>query len=132
MGNDTRGIVDLHTNDNRTYRLHFTVNAMCEVESETGRSFMAFVKHIGQAAEAEDVSLTDLRTLMRAALSEHHPEVDAKRAGEIILDAGGIPSALSKLTEAVKASMPAAKAGSTPRGNGAASRRRSAPTGLVS
>ncbi len=77
--NPHKGEIDFQVG-NRSYKIIFTTNAICQMETELGMSMMK----IGSKMATGDVALNDLRVMLWAGLSEFHPEITIKNAGEII------------------------------------------------
>ena len=116
MGNKVTGKTDCTVNG-ETYALQFTTNGMCELEDATGRSLMAFLDGLDEAAARNDLSIGDVRLLFWAGLKEHHPEITIQQAGSLMQDLGGLEKAMELAAEAVAVSMPKPDAGDrTPKG----------------
>lgn len=120
MGNAVKGIVDITVGE-KTYKLQYSANGMCELESVAGCSAMKFLKTLQDNAK-EDLSFGDVRLLFWAGLQEHHPQMTVRDAGKLITDMGGIAFAMQKAGEAVGLSMPDPQAaeGGAGKGKGAA------------
>jgi hypothetical protein len=82
MANPHRGQVDLKAGE-ATYRLSFSINALCEIEDATGKSVNELAAEMGGAPR-----LSLIRVLLWGALRDHHEEVTLKQAGEIAGEAG--------------------------------------------
>lgn len=83
MANAVRGQVSLKAGDT-IYTLCLSANAMCSLEEHTGRDIGA----IAASLNGDGVSMLTVRSLVWAALQDHHPEIDIKGAGHIITEAG--------------------------------------------
>lgn len=98
----------LHVNDT-FYSLVLSINAMCDLEGVTGRPAASMVMELITAASApQTISVRMLRTMLWAALREHHPEIDEDGAGQIATDAGAF-SVLAAVMEAAAAAFPSPK-----------------------
>lgn len=84
MANPHRGQVSLVAGD-ATYTLSFSANALCELEDATGETVAQITRKLN---DSDGASMKLVRSLVWAALQDHHPEVDLKKAGRIITDAG--------------------------------------------
>ena len=82
MANSHRGHVEIEA-DGKVYRLVFSTHALCCLEDVTGMSVSA----LGQQMADPKISL--LRSMVWAALRDHHGDVDMREAGAI-MDAYGI------------------------------------------
>lgn len=97
MANPERGEVEL-TSDGKTYTLVLSMNALCEMEKRTGKSYGELARLIG----SQDLSV--VREFLWALLKKYHmkdfPVVE--RAGDLI-DAlpRGIYDALDVIQESV-------------------------------
>lgn len=76
MANPYQGEVSLKAGD-KTYTLALTINAICDVEEETGQDLMGSLRR-----------LSTLRLMLYAAMRQNHPEITRAQAGEIITIAG--------------------------------------------
>ncbi len=103
MGNPLRGEVSLEA-AGKTYTMHMSVNALCVLEGEIGKTAPEIFAELD--TRREKVSVTRIRAILWAALTDHHPELTQKEAGKIIGEAGGIVTVLGKLAEAIAAAFP--------------------------
>jgi hypothetical protein len=78
MANTQRGHVDLKAGET-SYKLVFSINALCELEEETGLSVNQLAAEMG----GDNVKLKLLRVLLWGALRDHHEDVTIKGAGDI-------------------------------------------------
>lgn len=101
MANPHRGEVSFKTPD-AEYTLVLSTNALCELETETGKSVPAIV------GDMERVST--LRALLWASLRTRQPEISIAQAGEII-DRAGIVNTTEAITRALNAAFPKAPKG---------------------
>lgn len=83
MANAVRGQVSLRAGDT-IYTLCLSANAMCSLEEHTGRD----IGDIASSLNDNGVSMITVRSLVWAALQDHHPEIDIKGAGRVITEAG--------------------------------------------
>lgn len=102
MGNQVKGIVDLRAGED-TYRLHYTTNAICELEDVAG---MGIAEFMAQRLSGDKVGVKDFRLMVWAGLIEHHADVDLKKAGQIIDQAGGMAAVSSVFEKAFASAMP--------------------------
>lgn len=87
------------------YTFRFSIDALCQLEELTGKSFM----EIAKAFESGSVSMSVTRALVWAGLREHHPKVSVKAAGDLIVEMGGIAGVMPKVLEAFTLAFPEAK-----------------------
>ena len=74
MANPHRGEVTLDTSE-RTYKLSFSVNALCELEDALGKSVMEVVDELNATSDGPArISMKTLRVLIWAALIDHLAE----------------------------------------------------------
>lgn len=125
MANPHKGEIAFEA-DGQRYVLHYSVDALCALEAVAGKGIVAL---IGELMDPATMSLTLARKVMWAGLHDHHPEIDEKRAGELIIAAGGLMKISKVFNAAFGASFPEAakdknppKAGS-PSGTGPRSSR---------
>jgi len=104
MANQQKGEVGLKAGD-VTYRFRLTTNVLCEMEDHFGKTFNEVMAELG-----EKPSMKGMREIVRFALSENEPAPDAKKAGEIIDEAGSI-AVTEALKKAIKLAFPDAKEG---------------------
>jgi hypothetical protein len=78
MANPHKGEVLLQAGED-SYKLSFSVNALCELEEAMGLN----VTQIGKRLSG-DVALKDVRLLLWAGLLDHHPGIDLRKAGIIM------------------------------------------------
>lgn len=109
MANPHRGSVALQAGD-RAYTLSFSVNAICELETELDKPVSEIIAGI---QDPKQLRLSSVRALVWAALRDHHEEVTIKDAGLIATDAG-IQAAVEKVGEAFKLAFPEAKGRANP------------------
>ncbi len=98
MSNPHRGEVDLKAGKEK-YTLHFSINAICELEEAAGVSFSEFLD------QGEGLGLRGMRLLVWAGLLDKHEDVTLKMAGDIAQKAG-IVVATEKAMEAFLAAFP--------------------------
>ena len=101
MANPHKGQVALNV-DGREYTLSFSINALCELEDALGESVNAIAAQMGDGSK---VRLKTIRTLVWAALRDHHPETSVEDAGEII-GAAGVPATMEAIGEAFAKAFP--------------------------
>lgn len=103
-GNKTRGIIELPVGD-ATYTMQFNTNAMCALESRLAdnQGIQEFLAELQAKAQAGKAKFSDIRLLMWAGLTIHHPDLTEADVGQIIDDLGGQQNALAKLGEGLGA-----------------------------
>lgn len=106
MANPHKGQVALSA-DGRVYTLSFSINALCELEDAVGETVNAIA---AQMSDGSRVKLKTIRTLVWAALRDHHPETSLEDAGDII-GAAGVPAAMEAIGEAFAKAFPEAEEG---------------------
>ncbi len=106
MANPLRGSVPLQVGD-RSYTLSFSINALCELETELDQSVASIIKTI-QTPEA--LRLSTVRSLVWAGLQDHHAGLSLVEVGQIITEAGLQPT-IAKVGEAFRLAFPQAEAG---------------------
>lgn len=97
MANKLRGQVALGA-----HTLSYSVNALCELEDALGKPVVQIAAGL---SDASNMRLATVRTLMWAALRDHHSEVDLLGAGGIITEAG-IGKAMAAISEALNVAFP--------------------------
>lgn len=112
--NKERGELALNI-EGQSYTLKLTTNAVCEMETLSGRTFDQVMLRIQHG------SMSDIRLFFWAALQSHHPKVTLVDVGDLIDAAGGLGAVKTQLdtllginTEEAKAAAPnppAAQAG---------------------
>lgn len=108
MANKHRGSVALQAGD-RAVTFSFSVNALCELEDALNLPVAKIVASLGKP---ESVRMSMVRTLVWAALRDHHKEIDIAGAGEIVTDAG-VAEAMAKIGKAFELAFPPAKTSDT-------------------
>lgn len=79
----------------KTYVMKLTTNAVCEMETLSGRTFDQV------AAKLQNGSVSDVRLFLWAMLREHHRSMTLEDVGNVIDGAGGIMGIAQQLTELV-------------------------------
>lgn len=110
MGNQNTGAVEIVA-DGKTYTLRYSVNALCLLEE---RAKMSFPEIATQMADPVRVSMTLVRHLLHAGLSDYHSEVSLRQAGEMIPVLGGIYAALEPIGRALGFAFPNGEADNGP------------------
>lgn len=100
MANPHRGEVAFSTEDGATYTLKFSVDALCALEEAVGKGIVAISIEL---SDPEKLSMGLLRKVLWAGLRHHHPDVDVKAAGELIVGTGGIEGVIPVISEALEA-----------------------------
>lgn len=111
MANKHRGQVALEA-DGETYVVSFSVNAMCELEELQDRSVVDIMTELEKVRhDFTKLRMQTVRSIVWAALRDHHPDTSMKDAGDII-SAAGVPVVMAKIAEAIMLGFPQAPAGS--------------------
>lgn len=99
MANSKRGEVALVVGD-QSYKLSFSVSALCELEDALDMP----VSKIGDLLnDTANLRMETVRTVIWAALRDHHEEIDIKQAGKLATD---IPLVMGKIGEAFQLAFP--------------------------
>lgn len=106
MANPNKGEVAFDAGG-KSYTLHFSTNAICELEDKLDRSFIAISSELAKAASApEKIRLTTLRAIFWAGLQDHHPDIDLKAAGKLVVAAGGMAGVMKLISEGFERAFP--------------------------
>lgn len=73
-----------HTFEGKEYRLVLDFNSICHFEDETGSNF--FERAEAWQTKGEAPTAKELRAVIHAGLSEHHPEATKQLAGRMLSD----------------------------------------------
>lgn len=122
MSNPHRGDVAFEAGG-KAYTLRYSANAICELETAFDKGFIAIATDMAAwEKNPRLMRLGAIRTLFWAGLQDHHPDIDQKVAGELVLELGGIEKAADLIMEALKLAFPeaAAKVGARPPKRGGA------------
>lgn len=92
------GQVSLPVAGGEALTLEFSIDALCQLEGRLGQTARQIEQRVGK-----DDSLSFLRSMLWAALREHHPSLNEKQAGELIRRAD---DAAGKVLEAYILSFP--------------------------
>lgn len=99
MANPHRGEVLFKTPD-AEYTLVLSTNALCELETEVGKSIPAIVADLER--------MTTLRAVLWACLRTKHCQISLAQAGEI-MDSAGMAETTDAITRALNAAFPKAR-----------------------
>lgn len=102
MSNEHKGAVTISA-AGETYTLRYSVNAICELEKHAK---MTFPEIATQMSDPMRVSMTLVRHLLHAGLSDHHKDINLVQAGELIPAIGGVYAALEPIGEALGLAFP--------------------------
>jgi hypothetical protein len=105
MANSLNGVVEFTVGakgEERTFKLCFSINAICELEDRTGKTLMQIGEHMKEVGVA-GIKMSMVRDILYAGLIEHQPNISVKEAGELITEAGGTIAVLNKFNEALNA-----------------------------
>lgn len=109
MANPNRGEVALLVGD-REYKLSFSINAICELEDALD---IPVAKVADKLNDAANIRMSLIRTVVWAALRDHHEAVTVKEAGQIATDAG-IPVVMEAIGRAFTLAFPEANGSANP------------------
>ena len=99
MANPHKGELTFEA-DGTTYTLHYTHDALVELEDQLDRGIISIVSELERwTKDPELVRLSMVRAIFWAGLHDHHPEIDIKAAGELITKAGGLMVVLAMAGE---------------------------------
>lgn len=101
MANPHRGEKSFSAGE-QTYTLRYSVNAICALEEESGKTVTALGVEM---ADPGKVGLSLLRLLLWAGLREHHADISLAGAGDI-LEAVGAAKAAPIIGEAFQLAFP--------------------------
>lgn len=104
MANPLRGAVPLQVGG-LSYTLSFSINALCELETELDQPVAVIVKTI---QNPEALRLNTVRSLVWAGLQDHHAGLSLAEVGLLISEAGLQPT-ITKVGEAFRLAFPQAK-----------------------
>jgi hypothetical protein len=110
MPNINRGDVSFEA-EGKSYTLRFSIDALCNLEEAAGKGFAAIAIEL---TDPERMSVTLLRKVLWAGLLDHHPDIDLKAAGELIVAAGGAVAVLEQIEKAFAAAFPEKEEGARP------------------
>lgn len=110
MANPNRGEVALPVGD-REYKLSFSINAICELEDAIN---MPVSKIADGLIDASNIRMSTIRTVIWAALRDHHANVTVQEAGQIASEAG-IPAVMEAIGKAFALAFPEAEDKENPR-----------------
>lgn len=127
MSNPHRGEVSFDA-DGTSYTLHFSTNALCELEAELDLGLMQIAALLGKP---DKLTMRHVRLLFWAGLRDRHEGVTLTDAGRI-MDAIGPLEAIGIAARAFQAAFPGAQATGPLDGNRKARRAQAAMTGKVS
>lgn len=111
MANPHKGEVAFDA-DGKRYVLRYSIDAICQLEAETGKGIVALISDL---ESPERMSVTLARQVLWAGLTEHHPNITVKDAGELIAAAGGLVRIVSLFGEAFAAAFPQPEGKQNPR-----------------
>lgn len=87
----------------KTYTLRFSVDALCQLEDQLGMGFPAIVLSM---QNPKTLRLGTARAVLWAGLIEHHPDIDVKAAGELMVAGGGMMKVMPKIEEGFARAFP--------------------------
>lgn len=102
MANPLKGEIELIAGD-QPYKLRFSIDAICSLEERLGKGFPAIAAEL---QKPQQMTLGMVRHLLHASLTEAHPDITLKEAGELIVTGGGMVIVLEKVSEAITAAFP--------------------------
>jgi hypothetical protein len=129
------------TVEGKTYTLKYSAEGLISLEERLDRGILDILEEMeGWAESPGKARLSFLRTVFWAGLQESHPEVlpsgernpdgiDEKKAGQLMLDAGGLGGGLALVFAAMASAFPKAETKGARPPNRAARRKAAAGTG---
>jgi hypothetical protein len=121
MANPMRGEIPFEA-DGASYRLSFSVNALCELEDHLSQGITQI---IAMLQDPDKLRLSQVRAVFWAGLRDHHNDVDLGAAGDLMTAMGNVV-AIDLIGKAFALSFPSSGPTDGPLGKAA---RRSAGTG---
>lgn len=134
MANPQKGEVSFEA-DGKTWTLRYSANALCELEDHLSRGVVDIASELqswgppvgpdgkssGETPEraAERVKLIRLGTLRAvfwAGLRDHHPDIDIRHAGDLLVAAGGAMGGLALVADAFAQAFPEPETVRPPKG----------------
>lgn len=106
MANLHKGEVELKAGDS-TYILRYSIDAICSLEDDLNMGFPVIAADM---SDPRKMRISSIRKVFLAGLREHQPDMTLKRAGDLIVEAGGAAEVLGKIAEAFGAAFPEAEA----------------------
>lgn len=110
MANPNRGVVEIDIEE-RSYKLSFSVNALCELEDKLDRPVPEIAASLEDPAR---VRMSTVRALVWAGLRDHHEDTTIEQAGDLVT-AAGIPAVMEAIGRAFALAFPEAKEAKNPR-----------------
>ena len=109
MANPHRGEVSFDASGN-TYVLQYSIDSLATLEREFGRlegkSKVPIHQIFSELSDIQLTSINGIRLALWAGLREHHPDIDLKSAGELIISAGGANAIFTRVVEAIGLAFP--------------------------
>lgn len=103
MSNQHRGEVEFTLNK-KVHTLHFSTNAMCELENAFGDGVLQIAQKMSDTAH---LKISDLRTIFWAGLRDYHEAITPNEAGKL-MDGIGLAKASELIAKAFTQSFPEA------------------------
>jgi tail tube GTA-gp10-like protein len=104
MSNPYKGEVEF-TADKKAYKLHYNINAMCELEDALGDSVISIANLMSDPMR---ISVKTMRTMFWAGLRGNHGDITLVEAGDI-MSAVGITESMALIARAFMMSFPEAE-----------------------
>lgn len=83
----------------KTYTVSMSANALCNMEEAFGGT--GFHSILTTLSDPEKITMTNMRKLFWSSLTDNHPEITEKEAGELIASVGGLAPALDLVSRAL-------------------------------
>lgn len=83
----------------QTYTVSMSANALCQMEEAFGGT--GFHNILSTLADPEKITMTNMRKLFWSSLTDNHPEITEKEAGNLIVSVGGLGPALELVSRAL-------------------------------
>ena len=85
-----------------TWTLHFSTNALCELEDASGKSAVELANSLADESKAK---ISTLRLMVWAGLKSCHSDITTEKTGDVI-DAAGFDLIASKIAKAFELAFP--------------------------
>lgn len=106
MANPHKGEVSLQAGDT-VYNLHYDIDRFCELEEFMDRGAVDVLSEMGSwSKDPTKVRMSLARTIFWIGLREHHPDINLKAAGELMVTVGGIVVVINAITEGIQRAFP--------------------------
>ncbi len=105
MANRERGAVSVEIGGER-YTMRFGINECCDLEDTFDKTI---VEIGGLLGGGDNLGMREIRSMFRIAVSEGHPDLTDRQAGEIMQKSGNVTDVVAKIAQAFEAAFPDAE-----------------------